>query len=278
MGRDLLSDDDDTDEEMPQRGPKRGGPEDSRRSKSIKRMDRQLPKEGEDEEEEVETRHNGRSSRSKPRGNPQQKKTVTKAMKDQQALLTLVLKSVLQQQQKMRDVEGVIFTVFEAPEEDEVVKAGARQGKLYSKKVEELGKGHGLGPPHLFVMAAIIKTIQKDLQSQVDGAPTEENQEQLNGLKQQLHKMTSLQQQWSQLSTSQKDDIVPFIRIAKMYKQDKRKIIISMNSHSEYAAELRKIVLKHMKERPEWDMKTGRPPAGHMERELATWLKLMIED
>ena len=202
-------------------------------------------------------------------------------MRDQQALMSLVLKSILQQQQKMRDIEGVVFSVFIAPEEDEVIKAATRQGRLYSKKVEEMGKGHGLGPPHLFVMSAIIKTITKELKGQVEGAeqnPSPEQKAAQDIFKQQATQMEAMAGQWSQLSLEEKNDIVPFVRAAKMYKTEQKKLIISMNSHTPMAADLRQLVVKHLRARPEWEAKTGRPPAGHMERELGAWLKLMMED
>ncbi len=79
------------------------------------------------------------------------------------------------------------------------------------------------------------------------------------------------------MDRQEKNDVVPFIRVAKMFKSDRKKLIVSMNAYTEFSRGLRQVLFRNLKQRPDWDMKTGRPPAGHMERELAAWLKAMLE-
>ena len=82
---------------------------------------------------------------------------------------------------------------------------------------------------------------------------------------------------WKHMDRLEKNDVVPFIRVAKMFKSDRRKLILSMGAYTDFSKCLRQVLVRNLKQRPEWDMKTGRPPAGHMERELAAWLKAMLD-
>ena len=181
----------------------------------------------------------------------------------------------------MRDVEGVVFTVFEAPDSDNLIEAMARQGQLYAQKVSSEGKGHDLGPPHLYVMSSLLKEMAKELQNQVQGlaaAAAGEEDAKAKLMKDDLKVIQNSLSSWKEMTREERNDLVPFIRVAKMYKSEKKKLIISMSCATEMSKSMRQVVYRLLRSREEWSTKSGRAPAGHMERELATWLKALLEE
>ena len=70
----------------------------------------------------------------------------------------------------------------------------------------------------------------------------------------------------------EKADFVRCCRVGKDYREDQRRLTISLG---ERAAPLRQPLLNALKECG-WDQKFGRAPPGNMEREVQEWLGLLI--
>ena len=64
--------------------------------------------------------------------------------------------------QRQRQMEASCYDFALAPHASDVAGAGLSEGKSYNKKVQELGKGHGLGSPHThIVMDMMEKAVEK---------------------------------------------------------------------------------------------------------------------
>ena len=134
------------DEMQDTRGKRKG--EDEEEGKGRRAKARIKKSQGQDDEEEGELQR-GRLSASRQSRTRGPAMEVNKALRELKALMSMTIISLLQQQLKMREVEAVVFTAFEAPVEDPLIEAMTKQGQLCSKKVSEEGKGLDLGPPHL---------------------------------------------------------------------------------------------------------------------------------
>ena len=84
--------------------------------------------------------------------------------------------------------------------------------------------------------------------------------------------MIELVNLWKGWTWEEKQNILRFCRIVKLYDTSKKKIVMSWSPTSK-AQELRQTFCAAVASIPEIEYKIGRPPAGHMERELSLWLK-----
>ena len=75
-------------------------------------------------------------------------------------ILELLLKQVLKSAQSNRELEGVLYETFLGPQCD-LVNAMQEQNKIYSDQAAIGGKGHGLGPPHVYSFAALLSAQGK---------------------------------------------------------------------------------------------------------------------
>ena len=140
----MLGDDFSDDEDLPEA---MEAEEASSRGKSS-RGRRKLPSaEGSEEVVQQRPAKQFRKAAAKPKPHQDPEKVVLgKALKEQKALFSLLLKSVLQQQQKTRDMEGALYYTFLIPVDCGVAASAGKQGQRYAKAVAH--KWHGLGPPH----------------------------------------------------------------------------------------------------------------------------------
>ncbi len=84
-------------------------------------------------------------------------------------------------------------------------------------------------------------------------------------------------EEYAQMDLQERFELVRFCRVVKVFKESQRRLIISFGG-SPKALEMRNHVIGFLKGREAWDFKMGRPPAGHMERELGLWLKEFLSN
>ena len=81
-----------------------------------------------------------------------------KAMKGEK-LQAAMLKMLLICSQGFRELKGIIYMIFMITKEsDEYIKM-KEQLQAYSSKTQELGKGHGLGPPCLSAFGGLLEAL-----------------------------------------------------------------------------------------------------------------------
>ena len=142
------------------------------------------------------------------------------------------------------------------PVDSGVATSAGKQGQRYAKAVAH--KGHGLGPPHLYVFGAVLKEEHKA--SEEDGTVHAETQ----WLQEKLAT-------YEAFSLEERSELVTFFRVSKVYRSDQVRLTMSLG-HGSLADEFRQKLLPTWREREGWSQKIGRPPAGHLERELGKWL------
>ena len=94
-------------------------------------------------------------------GNAQKKRSA--AVKDNKVLMSLMMKMILQSHQMHRNASMVLYDVLVLPGSTAMVMEATKQNGIYSKKVQEAGKGHGLGSPHIYTAGGILKGLIKDI-------------------------------------------------------------------------------------------------------------------
>ena len=77
-------------------------------------------------------------------------------------------------------------------------------------------------------------------------------------------------------SLEEKCDTLRFCRIVKTFDPNRKKVVLSWGP-SPKAQELRSTVMGILCSLENWEYKVGRPPPGHMERELGAWLKELLK-
>ena len=169
------------------------------------------------------------------------------------ALYTLMMKMLLSLAQSRRNIEGVLFDVLIVPQDLPEVLKMTEQGSLYNQEVQKRGKGHGLGAPHLWIFGALLESLL--LRKESIGA---HNFAELQKFKQKL----------TTLEYAQKMDIIKFTKVDKCYDQGKRRITLCI-------AEARPELLSALQQIGA-ELKSGRAPASHMERELQEWLDVFL--
>lgn len=190
--------------------------------------------------------------KKKGREKQEDKKTVSKVFREQKSLMMLMLKCIVQSQQRLRDVEGVVFTVVLLPAVAAIVGSAKQQGALYNERCKT--KGHGLGAPHLYVYGAVLSCLA----GQDKACPS----------------LKELYTQYKQLDLTQRSEVVRFFKVTRTYKEETAKLIFSFGAQGQRH---RDALLKIISQEPEWDLKTGRAPPSHMEEQVQSWIKAFTE-
>jgi hypothetical protein len=193
-------------------------------------------------------------ARGQPRGqhNNRRKGSNKDFSEGQISLMELIIKAVLQVTQLGRDTQAALCDVFLVPAVSSFVMSAHRQGKRYA--VATQGKtGHGLGPPHLFVFAALVDFVHS---SAIAGSAA-----------------CLTMERWKEFTLEQKQELVRLCKCVRMFNQDQRKFVVIFGPGQEAQA-IRNDLLAALK--GVWDWKQGRPPPGNMERRLGEWLKDMV--
>ena len=71
-------------------------------------------------------------------------------------MMETLIKAVLQLTQNQRALQACVWTTCLAPLSWVPITAAKNEGILYSKTVAEMGRGHGMGPPHAHVIKAFV--------------------------------------------------------------------------------------------------------------------------
>jgi hypothetical protein len=191
------------------------------------------------------------------RADASEKKKVTTVMKEHKPLLSLMIKQILATQQASRDAMQVLYDVYITAADLVLIVVAMAQNTLYNKKIQKKGRGHGLGPPFLWTAQGILVGITKML----EGARKDEANKILD--------------HWNKASMEEKSDLIRFCRVVKTFESDTKKLVMSWGA-SRQAQEYRSVFMGFMTSFEQVQFKVGRPPAGYMERELALWLKELI--
>lgn len=195
------------------------------------------------------------------------------AAKEYKQLLPLVIKQLLKVTQNNRDFEGALMDTWLGPKKDVVFTTTTTQNGRYSVAVRD--RGHGKGPPHLYTMAGVVGGLAKHRDvEEVEGEDAvlaEGAEEEAKG----RDTMKGMLETYSTWTEIQKADFVKFCRVGKVYQEDKMRLTLMM-APTQAAMEARIQIVKILDNRPGWVRKTGRPPAGYMERQLGEWLQHIL--
>jgi len=188
------------------------------------------------------------------------KKTV-KISKELQPLLKWLTMATLSALQTGRDFQGIVLDCVTMQTDTPLCQALLNTGKRYAAACAEAGKGHGYGPPHLHLMAALLKHL---LSCDVGSV----NRRHLQG----FYDYNAALDMWEQNLTIRQ------CRVVKMYDSGAKKLFIAINEvhlvEVQQEHGFRSIRKTLMDALTQLDCKVmmGSPPAGHMERELASYL------
>ena len=163
------------------------------------------------------------------------------------------MKLVMQCVQGVREVSGILFDVFLLPAASPLCTLCTQQGKRYARATEE--GGHGLGPPHIYVFAAVL-TFLAESASAID--VDRQNLE-----------------NWKQLNIEQRCELIKLCKVAKLFDQTQRKAVFAFGPGPEAAA-LRSQVLTRLKAEEGFQFKVGKPPPGNLERQLSQFLDSIV--
>ena len=172
---------------------------------------------------------------------------------EQMQLLGLMIKMVLQLTQKSRETESIEFDTYLAPAEDPIVKAMTAQGRRYSHAVQSAG--HGLAAPHLYIFGSLLDAI---------ATLTGEEQDRQNN------------EQYTAMKVEDRAQVIRLCKTAKIFRAEEKKVALAFGSG--VAAQACKVrVLAVLGKQKDWSYKIGKPPAGYMERTLASYLEDLVE-
>jgi hypothetical protein len=173
--------------------------------------------------------------------------------KDQKKLMIILMKQVLQTQQQSRELCSILLDPFLCPAEAMICIEADKQGKRYAKAVAS--PGHGLQAPHLYIFGAVLAAIAKL------SCATEEEK--------------NCFQIYEKLTLVQRGEVIKVCKLAKVYRETHKKLVFAWGVGPQ-AQLLRTLVVQKLVSLEGWELKQGKAPAGHMEREISSWLSEML--
>jgi chemotaxis protein histidine kinase CheA len=186
------------------------------------------------------------AKQKKPKKKQQATKWLENVSASQISLFILIMKQMLQLTQGQRELQGALYDIITLPANSEMATVCHRQGKRYSTAVSQ--RGHGLGPPHLYVMGALL--------------------DYLFGLNSTFKQSMDA---YEALSLTGRSELIKICRIAKLFNPELKKLVLMFGPGPE-AQSLRKKILEELTQIDRFELKCGQAPKGHMERELQEWL------
>ena len=187
-----------------------------------------------------------------------EQKRITSVLKENKSLISLIIKQVLANTQSERDTMQILYDVYLANAEQAPVAVAAGQNTLYNTKLQKKGKGHNLGPPFIWTSLGLLVGIKKIAPPNAQEA------------------VQMIIDDYKKASLEEKCDILRFCRIVKTFDPNRKKVVLSWGP-SPKAQEYRSTVMGILCSLENWEYKVGRPPPGHMERELGVWLKELLK-
>ena len=173
------------------------------------------------------------------------------------SLLTLMLKTQLRGEQRLRELEGITMMTFIGAADALFLNEMSCQTQAYQGKVKG-NKNHGLGPPHVYSFLGFIGGLEKLHSNELGGKNLKEIQE----LKKKMEEMT-----WQEVV-----EVVGIFKVSKVYDKEKRRLTIALAPHM--LAE-RKLISNCL-DQLGWQKKEGKAPPSHMERELQSFLEELL--
>lgn len=185
-----------------------------------------------------------------------------------QGLLVANTKATLRQMQDMRDVQGILFDTCLGDAKLEEFEAGQEQSRAYAEEAKG-NKGHNLGPHHLLVAGGVVDSLREQLELKRAEDPTW-------GLM--ADQMKRLSDELDKASIEEKGKMIRYFNLSATYqkKGEAPKLRLTMSWGPDHASQpARELVCKVLRQLSGVDMKVGRAPAGHLERELQAWLEVI---
>ena len=178
--------------------------------------------------------------------------------------LITIQKAVLQSMLKHRDTESVLFDTLLGETDSPVVTAAKSQNMSYQKASEK--KGHGLGPPMIWTCGGMLTALLE--QTEKDATKGALHLETI-----QLKKIIG---EFETLSMEGRAELCRFCRVTRCYRSEMTRITLAC-SPSPAGMALRAAILTGLVAGG-WEMKVGRAPPVHLERELQGWLELFVQE
>jgi hypothetical protein len=172
-------------------------------------------------------------------------------------LLVAMIKQLLQNTQQMRDVFSVVFDTLLLPTESTPVTMAKAQNVLYQSETKNKKK-HGLGSPHIYTVGGAMEALLKLAADHQD--------------KEVSNQMEPVFKEYGDLEPKQKEEICLFFRLTQCHDTNQSRILMAFSSDLPGQA-LRKTMIKSLEVLAAAEIKTGRAPAGWMERDLQQWLQ-----
>ena len=182
----------------------------------------------------------------------------TKKNAELKGLLTLMMKSQLRMEQRVREIEGALMMTFVGKAEDLMLNEISCQTQAYQAKVKGQ-KNHGLGPPHVYAFQGFIAGLVKHHEAGIG----QKNLGEIQMLKAKLEDM-----KWEEVL----EEVLVF-RVSKVYDKEKRRITLMLAAHLRDTTKLVGACLEQIG----WEKKEGKAPPSHMERELQAFLEEMLK-
>jgi hypothetical protein len=173
--------------------------------------------------------------------------------KDQKKLMVILMKQELQTQQQSRELASILLDPFLCPADATICLEADKQGKRYAKAVAN--PGHGLQAPHLYIFGAVLAALAK----MEDATEEEKNCFQI----------------YEKLTLVQRGEVIKVCKLAKVYRETHKKLVFAWGVGPQ-AQLLRTLVVQKLVSLEGWELKQGKAPAGHLEREIASWLTDML--
>ena len=109
--------------------------------------------------------------------------------------------------------------------------------------------GHGLGPPHIYVMGGLLNALATENEANPNPG------------------MTKLEEEYKNMEIARREELVRLCKVAELFRTDCKKVVLAFGPGPE-AAELKNIVVAALQSRKDWEYKVSKAPQGHMERLL----------
>jgi hypothetical protein len=167
----------------------------------------------------------------------------------QRKFMALLLKQVLRLSQQGRDISSIVIDTFIIKAEEEEVKAMKLQMVAYNQLEDE-----NKGPPHLYAFAGLMIALLKRGESL--GAKN-------------LKDLQALKDDYDLLELEQRGEAVRFCRVDKMWRQDMKRLSISVSE-----PRVAKVVAAALVQAGAL-RKQGRGPSTFMERELQEFMEAL---
>ena len=125
-------------------------------------------------------------------------------------MMEIMIKLILQTTQLTRDISSIVFDVFLVPVASKFVLLATQQGGRYARATSVAG--HGLGPPQIYVLAALLTYLaERDGATSVGAA-----------------NLTSS----GTFTFQEKSKLVRMCKVGEMFNQEFKKTILVPRAHA----------------------------------------------